>query len=114
MQAHLVFEAARWRAGEDALDLLVHRVLESSSGKENREIVLPQHLAGLIAGQLLGEGAEVDDGVVRAQDDDHALGGLDQVAEGGLAPFLGQGEVPPLGDAGQAGAEASALSGLRM
>ena len=77
----------------------------SGSGRSSVEVIAALDLGGRVAGELLGERAEVDDRVVRAEDDDHALGGLDQVAEGGLAPFLGQGEPLPFGDPRQAGAE---------
>ncbi len=77
----------------------------SASGRSRLEVVAAVDLVGRVAGELFGERAEVDDRVVGAEDDDHALGGLDQVAEGGLAPLLGQGQLPPLGDPRQAGAE---------
>ena len=84
-------------------------------GEEQREVVAAMDLVGRVAGEPLGERAEVDDRVVGPEDHDQALGGLDQVAEGGLAPLLGQGELPPLGDPapGWCGA-GPALSGLRM
>ncbi len=43
--------------------------------------------------------------MIGPEDDDHALGGLDQVAEGRLASLLREGEMTPLGDPGQAGAK---------
>ena len=54
-------------------------------------------LAGLVAGELFGKRAEVEDRLVpRAEHDDHALGGLDQAAEDRIAPDPGQCQPPPL------------------
>ena len=73
--------------------------------QEQREVIPTLDFVGRVAGELLGEWAEVDDGVIGAKDDDHALGGLDQVTKGGLASFLGEGELLPLDDPAQAGAQ---------
>ena len=77
----------------------------SASGRNSVEVVAPADLRRRVAGQALGERAEVDDRVVGAEDDDQALGRLDQVAERGLAPLLGQRQSLPLGDPREAGAE---------
>ena len=50
-------------------------------------------------------GLIVDDRVIGAEDDDHAVGGLDQVAECRIASFLGLGEPLPFGDSAQTGAQ---------
>ena len=41
--------------------------------------------------------------MIGPEDDDHAIRGLDQVAESGLTSLLGECELTPLGDPGQAG-----------
>ena len=67
-------------------------------GQEQRRVIAAVDLRCRVAGQVFGERAEVDDRVVGAKDDDQALGRLDQVAERGLAPLLGQRQPLPLGD----------------
>ena len=109
-----VLEAAGGAAGDDPRELLGDgRAV--GLGQEQLEVIAPVDLVGRVAGELLGERAEVDDRVVGPEDDDHALGGLDQVAEGGLAPLLGQGELPAARRSGPGWCGARRrLSGLRM
>jgi hypothetical protein len=71
-------------------------------GQEQLEVVASEHLVGGVAGHLFGEGIEVGDRPVRLEDDNHAVGRLDERAEGGLAPLAGQGEPLAFGDAVEA------------
>ena len=74
-------------------------------GQQQIDVVAAADLVRAVAGEALGERAEVDDGVIGPEDDDHALGGLHQVAERGLASLLGERELPAFGDPAQAGPE---------
>ena len=118
--------AARAVAADDRVLVAVHLLAGHDAGErrpdcgvvrfgdEQGEIVAALDLLRGVAGEALGVGAEVEDRPVGAEDDDHAFGRLDEVAEGGLAPLLRQGQPPALGDPRQTARRASMLSGLRM
>lgn len=80
--------------------------------QEALDVINAQHFTGAIAGQLLGEGTEVSDGVIGAENDDQTGSGFDERAESSLATFLSQGQAVSFGDAGQAGAEGIGIDGL--
>ena len=87
----------RWGEPSSACALTGNEPGPIGLGNEQFQEAFSLDLAGLVAGELFGKRAEVEDRLVpRAEHDDHALGGLDQVAEDRIAPVLGQCQPPLL------------------
>ncbi len=83
-------------------------------GGRNEEIdaVLTSNLGEGIASEAFAERADVEQLALGAKDGDHALGGFEQMAEGGFAAFLGERELATFGQPDHAGAEGVELKRL--